>query len=80
MTGRLLLRIDERWSVSYEPSNNDRPVDIFRNGEFHSKWDQNNMGTAMFYALLDREKLRREREDLRMFCKGMARNIEEMLK
>lgn len=80
MTGRLVLQIDEKWSVSYDPSNNDQPVDIFRHGEFHSKWDQNNMGTAMFYALLEKEKLRREREDLRMFCKGMARNIEEMLK
>lgn len=31
-------------------------------------------------AIEEIEKLRREREDLRMFCKGMARNIEEMLK
>jgi hypothetical protein len=31
-------------------------------------------------AVREIEKLRREREDLRMFCKGMARNIEEMLK
>lgn len=27
----------------------------------------------------ENEKLRREREDLRMFCKGMANNIEKML-
>lgn len=30
--------------------------------------------------LLENEKLRREKEDLRMFCTGVARNITEMLK
>lgn len=30
--------------------------------------------------LLENEKLRREREDLRMFAKGVANNITEMLK
>jgi len=29
---------------------------------------------------LENDTLRREREDLRMFCKGMANNIEKMLK
>lgn len=65
----LVLQIDEKWSVSYDPARNDMPVDIYRNGEFHSKWDQNNMGTAMFYSLLEKEKMRRELEDMKMFCK-----------
>jgi len=76
----LTLQIDEKWAVSYDPKRNDVPVDIFRNGEFHSKWGQDNLGTALFYSLLEKERLRRELEDLRMFCKGMANNIEKMLK
>ena len=30
--------------------------------------------------LLENEKLRREKEDLRMFCTGIANNITKMLK
>lgn len=75
----LILQIDEKWGVSYDPKRNDMPVDIYRHGEFHSKWDQNNLGTAMFYELLEKQKMRRELEDMRMFCKGMANNIERML-
>lgn len=75
-----ILKIDEKWSVSYDPNENDIPRQIFRHGKFHSYWDHNNMASAMFYQLLEVEQLRREREDLRMFCKRMSFDIIKMLK
>ncbi len=38
------------------------------------------MDNVIAPLMLEIESLRREREDLRMFCKGVARNITEMLK
>ncbi len=38
------------------------------------------MDNVIAPLMLEIESLRREREDLRMFCKGIARNITEMLK
>lgn len=50
-----VLHIDEKWSVEYDPENNDRPIRLLRYGEPSigngpEMW--NNPVTAMFYALL----------------------------
>ena len=49
------LKIDDKWSVEYNPENNDRPVAITRHGEPCSiaveDWKNDSM--AMFYALLE---------------------------
>ena len=50
------LRVDDKWSIEYDPNNNDRPLRWFRYGEKwvpHITWDENNAVTAMFYALLE---------------------------
>lgn len=47
-----VLKIDDKWSVEYDPSNNDRPVALMRYGEpVRGTWD--NPTVAMFYALLE---------------------------
>ena len=49
------LKIDEKWEVEYDPTNNDRPVRWLRYGEecgWQTEWNENNAVTAMFYALL----------------------------
>lgn len=50
------LRIDDKWSVRYDPENNDRPAQWLRHGEPHSDFEENNAATAMFYALLECRK------------------------
>ncbi len=50
------LKIDDKWSVEYDPSSNDRPIALMRYGEpvrgtDPSFWD--NPTVAMFYALLE---------------------------
>ena len=49
-----ILKVDEKWSVEYDPDNNDRPTRWLRYGEElgTGKWDENNPTTAMFYAML----------------------------
>lgn len=49
------LKIDEKWSVRYDPANNDRPVAVLRHGEEHviGPDDWKNDSVAMFYALLE---------------------------
>lgn len=47
------LRIDEKWSVEYNPDENDRPVKLLRKGEELGICDWKNDTVAMFYALLD---------------------------
>jgi hypothetical protein len=52
------LKIDEKWAVRFDPDNNDRPVDVYRNDELVGIYSYDNMVTAMFYALLEaRERL-----------------------
>ena len=51
------LKVDDRWSISYDPNNNDRPLKLFRYGEdvgvdMHN---QKNYVLAMFYRLLELE-------------------------
>lgn len=47
------LRIDDVWSVEYDPSNNDRPRAWYRYDEWHSVFDEKNASTAMFYKILN---------------------------
>lgn len=50
-----ILQIDDKWSVRYDPANNDRPVTLLRHdrpsGHGVNLWS--NDQTAMFYALLE---------------------------
>ena len=48
-----LLKIDDKWSVLFDPDKNDMPVNWLRYGEPRQPWDENNATTAMFYALLE---------------------------
>lgn len=56
MTQLSKLTIDEKWSVEYDPQNNDRPMYWVRHGERHSGFGCANTVTAMFYALLKKSK------------------------
>lgn len=47
------LIVDDKWSVIYDPKNNDRPIEWLRHGERHGDFEENNAVTAMFYALLE---------------------------
>lgn len=53
------LKIDDKWSVEYDPENNDRPVAITRHGEPCSiaVEDWKNDSVAMFYALLEARRM-----------------------
>lgn len=48
-----VLKIDDKWSVEYDPDSNDRPCVWLHYGKPHSEFDENNAVTAMFYALLE---------------------------
>ena len=49
------LRVDEKWSVQYDPQNNDCPKTLLRYGEIHpvgpDLWTNDQV--AMFYAMLE---------------------------
>jgi hypothetical protein len=49
------LDIDLKWSVEYDPENNDRPTRLFRYGEpvFMGTASWTNEVVAMFYALME---------------------------
>lgn len=47
-----ILRIDEKWSISYDTANNDRPKRWLRHGVIHRDFEENNGTVALFYALL----------------------------
>lgn len=51
-----ILEIDEKWSIEYDPENNDRPMYWFRNGLYAGAFDENNAVTAMFYAILEKSQ------------------------
>jgi len=46
------LQIDEKWSIEYDPTRNDRPTNWLRYGCNTRRFEENNAATAMFYALL----------------------------
>ena len=47
------LKVDEKWSILYDPGKNDRPVCWLRYGEAMGPCDFNNPTLAMFYRLLE---------------------------
>jgi hypothetical protein len=52
-----VLKVDEKWSITYDPDNNDRPLKLFRydvdtNVNMH---DEKNYVLAMFYRILELE-------------------------
>ena len=55
----------DKWSISYDPDNNDMPLKLFRHGQdtcvdFHN---EKNYVLAMFYRILElEEQLKYERE------------------
>jgi len=49
------LHVDEKWSIAFDPANNDRPLAWYRHGVWHSDFDEPNSVTALFYALLAKE-------------------------
>lgn len=48
-----ILKIDDKWSIAYDPQNNDRPLHWLRYGEVRGTWEENNATTAMFYTILE---------------------------
>jgi len=48
-----ILKINDKWSIEYDPTNNDRPTFWFRNGERHSELVENNAVIALFYSYLE---------------------------
>ncbi len=46
-----ILKIDDKWSVVYDPKSNDRLMEWLRNGNTQCEFDENNAVVAMFYAL-----------------------------
>jgi len=50
------LKVDEKWSIQYDPEFNDKPLRWLRYGEHNSFFDETNPARALFYALLDREE------------------------
>ena len=53
------LKIDEKWSVEYDETNNDMPRGVLRHGEmerFSNPASWSNYHVAMFYALLAHEE------------------------
>ena len=52
------LKVDDKWSISYDPENNDRPIKLFRYGEdagYVDMHNQKNYVLAMFYRILELE-------------------------
>jgi hypothetical protein len=77
-----VLSVDDKWSVEYDPLDNDRPMQVLRYGEptagRTTGW--NNDAHAMFYALLARDAelaaLKKQVEELT----AEAKRLESRLK
>lgn len=56
------MKIDGKWSVEYDPANNDKPVELRRYDERVPRGLHNwtNDVIAMFYALLEARQVRNE--------------------
>ena len=57
------LKIDDKWSVEYNPAQNNRPVRMVRDGEPQPPFPPNRWPVetyAMFYALLEASQVRNE--------------------
>ncbi len=46
-----ILKVDDKWSVSFDPESNDSPKMWLRHGERHYPFDEKNAVVAMFYVL-----------------------------
>ena len=66
------LKIDDKWSIDYDPENNDRPVYINRHGERHSNFEGDNCTVALFYALLEAHKRRQIKDTAKALGQIMA--------
>ena len=54
MTSNLmLLHIDDKWAIEYDPKFNHSPKNIVRYGEVMDHFTLDNVHAAMFYALLE---------------------------
>jgi hypothetical protein len=55
-----VLQIDEKWSIEYDPEDNDRPKRLLRYGKSFQGIEalNSNPVVAMFYALLEKENLK----------------------
>lgn len=80
------IQIDDKWSVQYDTTNNDRPIVLLRYNEEYidnpSQWS--NATVAMFYALLEQQQtiqaLQAENERLEFYndqLKGFRRWVKE---
>lgn len=53
------LKVDDKWSISYDTGNNDRPLRLFRYGELLYGVDMHNQKSyvlAMFHRILELEQ------------------------
>ena len=55
-----ILKIDDKWSVVYDPKSNDSPKMWMRHGDRHYPFDESNAVVAMFYALKEAHEARDE--------------------
>lgn len=53
-----ILKVDEKWSIEYDPQNNDRPTRLLRYDQDAAidMSAQKNFVVAMFYALLSKSQ------------------------
>ena len=45
------LKVDDKWSISYDSKQNDRPLDWYRYDALHTPFSGFNADVAIFYAL-----------------------------
>ena len=50
------LKVDDKWSIQYNPEQNDRPEEWLRYGCSQGDFDEKNNVVALFYALLAKEQ------------------------
>ena len=46
------LKVDDKWSIEYDPDNNDRPNRVLRYGTLDQHFPMNRLALAMFHELL----------------------------
>jgi lipopolysaccharide biosynthesis regulator YciM len=63
------IKIDDKWSVDYDPKENDRPTQWRRYGEKSHRFTSDSAVFALFYALLERAEA----------ADAAANRIEELL-
>jgi hypothetical protein len=61
-----VLKVDEKWSIEYDPEDNDRPKRLLRYGEDFAGYTPFvlNHVVAMFYALLEQDEQIKELGDM----------------